>query len=143
MRYNNRTIRAGQLAQQRRDTPAEVQARLVRQIAGALAIEDRAEAFPRLDDTNADAAIAYQDHAFAFHVARLADRPNWRRPRPDVEKLVGSYVAWRADDPASLELAARVVDRIVETGEAVWHATAQVTGRPCSCAACAKAQGRS
>jgi hypothetical protein len=134
-----RTIRSQQLAQQRRDTPAEIQERLVRQISGQLAVEDRLAAFPRLDGDNADAAIAYQEHALAFHVRMLSDghRPNWRRPRRDVEGLVRSYVAWRADDPASIDLMTRVIDRIVETGEGVWHATAQVTGRPCNCAACA------
>ncbi len=135
-----RTIRAQQLAQQRRDTPAEIRERQIRRLAGQYACEDRLEAFPCLDETNASAAIAYQEHAERFHVRMFADveRPNWRRPRPDVEKLVRGYVAWRTGDLAALELLGRVVDRIVETGEGVWHATAQITGRPCSCAPCAR-----
>lgn len=137
-----RTIRAQQLAQQRRDTPAEVRDRLIRQRAGELAIEDRIAAFPVLDETTADAAIAYQDHAAAFHARMLAeDRPNWRRDRDYVLGLVRSYVAWRADDPGAVEIIGRIADRILETGECVWHATAQITGRPCNCQACER--GRS
>lgn len=145
----NRTIRAQQLAQQRRDTPAAIRERQIRNVAGELAIEDRRYAFPVLDETNADAAIAYQDHALAFHVRMLsdADRPNWRRSYADVEKLVRSYVAWNPHDARALELLAAVVERIVETGESVWHATAQISGRPCPCATCspapAPARGRS
>jgi len=133
-----RTIRAQQLAQQRRDTPAEIQARLIRQRAGELAIEDRRYLFPVLDETNADAAIAYQDHAARFHERMIADidRPNWRRSYEDVEKLVRSYIAFKPSDARSLELLAAIVERIVETGECVWHATAQIAGRPCSCQSC-------
>jgi len=133
-----RTIRASQLAQQRRDTPREILERQIRQVASAYAIEDRQEEFPRLDETNADAAIAYQEHAAAFHVRMISDvnRPNWRRSYADVEKLVRSYVAWKPSDPRALELLAAVVERIVETGECVWHATAQITGRPCPCMTC-------
>jgi len=133
-----RTIRASQLAQQRRDTPAEIQARLIRQRAGELAIEDRRYLFPVLDETNADAAIAYQDHAARFHERMIADidRPNWRRSYEDVEKLVRSYIAFKPSDARSLELLAAIVERIVETGECVWHATAQISGRPCSCQSC-------
>lgn len=142
-----RTIRASQLAQQRRDTPAEIRARQIRQVAGELANEDRVYVFPVLDETNAEAALAYQDHALAFHVRMLSDvdRPNWRRSYADVENLVRSYVAWKPSDARSLELLAAVVERIVETGEGVWHATAQISGRPCPCATCspAPAGGRS
>lgn len=137
-----RTIRAGQLAQQRRDTPAEIRVRHIRQVAAAYAIEDRQDAFPRLDETNADAAIAYQEHAAAFHERMIVDRPNWRRSYADVEKLVRSYVAWKPSDGKALELLAAVCERIVETGEGVWHATAQVSGRPCPCATCSTASGR-
>jgi hypothetical protein len=133
-----RTIRAQQLAQQRRDTPAEVRDRRIRIVAGELAIADRQEAFPVLDETNADAAIAYQEHAARFHERMLADvdRPNWRRSYADVETLVRSYVAWKPHDGRQLEILAAVVERIVETGESVWHATAKITGRPCPCATC-------
>ncbi len=133
-----RTIRAGQLAQQRRDTPAEILQRQIRQVASSYAIEDRQEEFPILDATNADAAIAYQEHAAAFHVRMISDanRPNWRRSYSDVEKLVRSYVAWKPSDGKALELLAAVCERIVETGESVWHATAQISGRPCPCATC-------
>jgi hypothetical protein len=139
-----RTIRASQRAQQRPDTPAEQRARRARIVAGELAIEDRREAFPVLDETNADAAIAYQEHAIKFHTAMLSDdnRPNWRRAYADVEKLVRSYVAWKPSDGRQLEILAAVVERIVDTGESVWHATAQITGRPCPCATC-KPGGRS
>lgn len=139
-----RTIRASQLAQQRRDTPAEIRDRQIRQIAGQYAIEDRREMFPRLDETNADAAIAYQDHAAAFHARMLADinRPNWRRSYADVEKLVRSYVAWKPSDPRALELLAAVCERIEETGESVWHATAQISGRPCPCSSCSPNLGK-
>lgn len=139
-----RTIRAQQLAQQRRDTPAEIQQREIRQIAGTLACDDRAYLFPCLDETNADAAIAYQEHAERFHTRMLVDpdRPNWRRSYPDVEKLVRSYVAWNPSDPRALELLAAIVERIVETGESVWHATAQISGRPCP-AQCCSTRGRS
>ena len=138
-----RTIRSQQLAQQRRDTPREILERQIRQVASAYAIEDRQEEFPRLDETNADAAIAYQEHAAAFHVRMISDvnRPNWRRPYADVEKLVRSYVAWKPSDARELELLAAVVERIVETGESVWHATAQISGRPCPCATCSPAKG--
>jgi hypothetical protein len=134
----NRTIRASQLAQQRRDTPEELRDRRIRIVAGELAIEDRREVFPVLDETNADAAIAYQEHAAAFHARMLADvdRPNWRRSYADVEKLVRSYVAWKPSDARALELLAAVVERIVETGECVWHATAKISGRPCPCSTC-------
>lgn len=136
-----RTIRASQRAQQRRDTPAEIRERQIRQVASAYAIEDRQQVFPRLDETNADAAIAYQEHAAAFHARMIADRPNWRRAYGDVEVLVRSYVAWKPSDARALELMAAVVERIVETGEGVWHATAQVTGRPCPCARCSPGPG--
>jgi hypothetical protein len=138
-----RTIRASQLAQQRRDTPAEIRDRQIRQVAGALACEDRAEEFPVLDETNASAAIAYQEHAERFHVRMLSDinRPNWRRSYADVEKLVRSYVAWKPSDARALELLAAVVERIVETGECVWHATAQISGRPCPCMTCSPTKG--
>jgi hypothetical protein len=133
-----RTIAAQQRAQQRPDTPAEQRERRIRIVAGELAIEDRREVFPVLDETNADAAIAYQDHAVRFHERMLADvnRPNWRTPAADVEKLVRSYVAWKPHDGKQLELLAAIVERIVDTGESVWHATAQITGRPCPCATC-------
>jgi len=139
----SRTIRAQQLAQQRRDTPAAILERQIHQVAAAYAIEDRQEVFPRLDETNADAAIAYQDHALAFHKRMIADvnRPNWRRSYADVEKLVRSYIAWKPSDARALELLAAVVERIVETGEGVWHAAAQISGRPCPCANCTR--GRS
>ncbi len=138
-----RTIRASQLAQQRRDPPAEIRARQIRQVAGELANEDRVYVFPVLDETNAEAALAYQDHALAFHVRMLSDvdRPNWRRSYADVENLVRSYVAWKPSDARSLELLAAVVERIVETGEGVWHATAQISGRPCPCATCSPTPG--
>lgn len=133
-----RTIRASHLARQRRDTPEAILERQIRQVASAYGIEDRQEAFPRLDDTNADAAIAYQEHAIAFHIRMISDvnRPNWRRSYADVETLVRSYVAWKPSDGRALELLAAVVERIVETGEGVWHATAQITGRTCPCATC-------
>ncbi len=140
-----RTIRAQQLAQQRRDTPAEILERQIHQVAAAYAIEDRQDAFPRLDETNADAAIAYQDHALTFHKRMIGDanRPNWRRSYADVEKLVRSYVAWKPSDGKALELLAAVCERIVETGESVWHATAQISGRPCPCATCSPVGARS
>jgi Flp pilus assembly protein TadD len=136
-----RTIRASQLAQQRRDTPEDILRRQIRQVASAYAIEDRKDAFPRLDETNADAAIAYQEHAAAFHERMIADvnRPNWRRSYAEAEKLVRSYVAWKPSDGRALELLAAVCERIVETGEGVWHATAQISGRPCPCATCSPA----
>lgn len=131
-------------ARQRRDASPE-RDQQIRQVANAYAIEDRQEVFPRLDETNADAAIAYQEHAAAFHARMIADvnRPNWRRSYADVEKLVRSYVAWKPSDARSLELLAVVVERIVETGESVWHATAQISGRPCPCATCSPAEVRS
>ena len=135
-----RTIRDQQRAQQRRDTPAEIRARQIRQVAAAYAIEDRQAAFPRLDETNADAAIAYQEHAAAFHERMLSDmnRPNWRRSYSEIEKLVRSYVAWKPSDPRALELLAAVCERIEETGEGVWHAAAQISGRAayCPCVTC-------
>lgn len=136
-----RTIRAAQLAQQRQDTPADVLARQIRQVASTYAIEDRREAFPILDETTADAAIAYQEHALAFHVRMIPLRPNWRRSYADVELLVRSYVAFKPSDGKALELLAAVVERIVETGDDVWHATAQISGRPCPCAGCSPARG--
>jgi len=138
-----RTIRAQQLAQQRRDTPAEIRERQIRQVAGAYACEDRAEVFPVLDETNASAAIAYQEHAERFHVRMLSDvnRPNWRRSYGEIEKLVRSYVAWKPSDPRALELLAAVCERIEETGEGVWHAAAQISGRPCPCATCSPGPG--
>lgn len=131
-----RTIRAAQLAQQRADTPAAILERQIRQVASTYAIEDRRETFPTLDGENADAALAYQEHALAFHVRMISSRPNWRRSYGDVETLVRSYVAFKPSDGKALELLAAVVERIVETGEDVWHATAQITGRPCPCSGC-------
>jgi hypothetical protein len=32
-------------------------------------------------------------------------------------------------------------DELATTGEAVWHATAQITGKRCMCADCAKNRG--
>lgn len=46
--------------------------------------------------------------------------------------LVKQYTAAR--DPVVVE---QVAQRMVDTGECVWHAFAQVTGKACWCAECA------
>ncbi len=60
--------------------------------------------------------------------------PNVGRTREQVETLVLGYSRWRdAEGMARLQL---VVDRIVATGECVFHAAAMVQGTRCYCADC-------
>lgn len=36
------------------------------------------------------------------------------------------------------EMIEKIAERIVQTGECVWHAAAQVSGKPCRCNDCAE-----
>lgn len=71
MRPAGRTIRASQLAQQRRDTPAEIAWRVISRQAAEAAIAERQAKYPTLDETNADEALRYQTERIAFHEQRL------------------------------------------------------------------------
>jgi hypothetical protein len=120
------------------DTQAEIHARLRDNFARELATADRQARFGELfTPENAQEAIDYFEERRVFHLAKLSDesRPNWGRTREQVERLVGGYVK------GTPEQRARVIDRILETGEGVWHATAQTFDHTCSCAPCCLARG--
>lgn len=125
------------------DTQAEIQARLIDNRARELGLADRRTRFPELAAENAQAAIDYQEERIAFHRSKLSSgqAPNWGRPRADVGHLVKCYIAWHPDRPEEVALVDRVIDRIVETGESVWHAAAQVAGHKCQCSPCCQARG--
>lgn len=74
MRPRGRTIRAQQLAQQRRDTPADIAWRVKSREAAEAAVAERQAKYPTLTADNAAEALRYQDERIRFHEARLGLR---------------------------------------------------------------------
>jgi hypothetical protein len=141
--YRDRRIGAMRAANQRRDTAEDIRQRWVAVQAGNMANAERLKEFPHLSGANFEAAVRFQEDRIAHHTAMFNDpaRPNYGRRRPDVERLVNSYCASRTDDPNSLARVAAVIERIVETGEGVWHAASYVAGTKCWCSPCCIARG--
>jgi len=67
----------------------------------------------------------------------LNSAPNTGRTREQVEALVLGHVAVRPEDwPKRKEILKPLIDRILETGECVWHANAMINGVKCWCVKC-------
>lgn len=59
-----------------------------------------------------------------------------KRAVHEITRLVFGNLAVPAT-PEGQEMAARVINRILDTGDSVWHAVATLTGKRCHCFECA------